>query len=64
MCENSDDESVLFKSAVALGWSRPRAWADGDKFGEFNLNLWSFVIAIVHVGELDMLGTTICIQYI
>ena len=21
--------------------------ADGDKFGEFNLNLWGFVIAIV-----------------
>ena len=22
--------------------------ADGDKFGEFNLNLWGSVIAIVH----------------
>ena len=38
--------------------------ADGDKFGEFNLNLWGSVIAIVHGagllgdGELDMLGST------
>ena len=33
--------------------------ADGDKFGEFNLNLWGSVIAIVHSdGELDMLGST------
>ena len=63
-------ELVLFQISPLLldQVSQPVARvADGDKFGEFNLNLWGSVIAIVHgagllgqrrSGELDMLGST------
>ena len=54
-------ELVLFQTSPLLDQvSQPVARvADGDKFGEFNLNLWGSVIAIVHGdGELDMLGST------
>ena len=43
-------ELVLFQISPLLDQvSQPVARvADGDKFGEFNLNLWGSVIAIVH----------------
>ena len=58
--------SLLLLDQVSQSVARV-AVADGDKFGEFNLNLWGSVIAIVHGagllgrrrgGELDMLGST------